>query len=113
MVSRKITVRECILKSFPEFKGIKIETSNDLSYLIAQGRTGHWLASLPRASSQKLLMIVSMMEPGKIIIAEIVEIKKSTRKRNRIEIFFKNARVKNLNIGNRQLVFTQNPVGYF
>jgi hypothetical protein len=113
MNKHKITVRETILKSFPAFKGIKVETSNDFKYLLAESRTGHWKISLKRAEKQNQIMIVSMMEPGKVIIAQILKIIKSKKVRGRYEVFFSDAKVDRLKIGNRQLVFTQNPIGYF
>jgi hypothetical protein len=39
-----ITVKQAILENFPFFKGIKVETSNDFNYLIAEKRIGHWIA---------------------------------------------------------------------
>lgn len=107
-----ISVRKAIVEKFPLFKGIKVETSNDLNYLIAENRTGHWIASLLRASKQKNIIIVSTKDPGKLIFAKIKSVSKS-KEPKRIEIFFEGAKVENLNIKNLKLGFSRNPVGYF
>jgi hypothetical protein len=107
-----ITVKQAILENFPFFKGIKVETSNDFNYLIAEKRIGHWIASLERARNQKYIIIVSTKEIGKLIFAKIINVRKS-KEPKRIEIFFEKEKVKKLKIQNKTLLFSRNPVGYY
>jgi len=107
-----ITVREAILETFPTFTGFKVETSNDINYLMVESRTGHWIANLERVRRQKQLLIVSTTKPGLVLLANIKSARISPMALNRIEIFFENATIENLELMNQQLVFSRNPVGY-
>jgi len=108
-----ITVKEAIKETFPTFSGVKVETSNDINYLIVECITGHWVANLERVSRQNQLLIVSTIQPGLVILAKIKSVRESKMVAPKIEIFFEDAKIENLALRNQQLIFSRNPVGYY
>jgi hypothetical protein len=108
-----ITVKEAIVETFPTFSGVKVETSNDIKYLMVEGRTGHWVANLERVNRQNQLLIVSTTQPGLVILAKIKSVRESKMVAPKIEIFFEDAKIENLALRNQQLIFSRNLVGYY
>ena len=82
-------------KLYPQFRGVSVQTHEDLHAILNKGFTGDWVGNPHRIEESGQLMVMSMTDRGKYFIATIKKVKTAKagkdhlpEKRTRYIIYF-------------------------